>query len=219
MLLKSLVPAAWYAPDAGGADGETPPADGGNGADKPRTFTQAEVDAIMGKTRKEARDATQGSLLKEFGVESLDAIKASLEEAKKLKEAQMTEVDKQKAALEKAQAEKQETETRMQTALQQANERLMRAAVMLEAGKADYKVNPAALSDVWLFVDKTKLELTEDGEVKGLADAVKAVLAAKPYLQQNGPVKGVPPTPPANGTDELTDEQKRKQAVSARSYW
>jgi hypothetical protein len=209
-----------YAPDAGGADGDPPgepPADGGE--DKPKSFSQKDVDALMGKTRKEAREATLGGLLKELGLESVDALKTGFTEARQLKEAQMSETEKQKAALEQAQAQVKEAQSKMQASLQLANERLMRAAVMAEASKAEYKLNPAALGDVWLFLDKTKLEMAEDGEVKGLPEAVKAVLEAKPYLQQNGRATGPEPTPKPDGSKELTDEERRKKAAAVRDYW
>jgi hypothetical protein len=59
-------------------------------------FTQAEMDAIQGRTRKEATDAARKAVLKELGIEDVDnpdavkTVKGKLTAAEQLAEAQKT---------------------------------------------------------------------------------------------------------------------------------
>lgn len=48
-------------------------------------------------------------------------------------------------------------------------------------------------NDVLLMLDKSNLELQEDGNVKGLEDAVKALQESKPYLFADNSPKGKSP--------------------------
>lgn len=182
----------WYAPDAGDGGG-TPPEDDDKSPSAPRTFTQADVDALMGKTRKDARETAINGLLKELEIGSMDDLKTFFSEAKTLKDAQLSEAEKQKNALADAERKIKETETNAQTVLRQANERLMRAAVLAEAMKPDYNLPPSAGQDVWLFVKSEQLDtltLTDAGEVEGVAKALTAVLKDRTYLQ--GKAHGTP---------------------------
>lgn len=63
------------------------------------TFSQAEVNKIAAQTRKEASEAAQKKLLESAGVDSLDTLTALLADAKKRKEAEMSEAEKLQAQL------------------------------------------------------------------------------------------------------------------------
>lgn len=67
----------------------------GNG-DKspPRTFTQAEVDSLLGKTRQEGRDRAVAGLLKETGAKDVESLKTTVQEAEEKRIAQLSELDK-----------------------------------------------------------------------------------------------------------------------------
>lgn len=165
----------------------TPPA--GNGD---RTFTQQEVDAIVGERAKRASEAAVTKLLEKFGLPSVEALETTMTKAKDLEQANLSETEKLKQEAEKYRTKLTETESVTAAKLAQANERLLKAAVMAEAAKAEHKITPEALPDVWLFVDRAKLEMDDDGNVKGLEDAVKSVLKARPYLT----VASKAPAPP-----------------------
>ncbi len=197
-----LKPFFFYAPDDGGGGGgddkekEKGGGGGGTGDDDKKSdekkFSQKDLDALVGEARKSGRETAIKTLLTELGIETPDALKSFVKNAKELEQAQMTEADKQKAALEAAQKAATDAQADKDKAIATANERLMKAAVMSEASKAEHKLNPAAMADLWLFVDKAKLEVTETGDVKGTEAAVKLVLKDRPYLQTNGQARGMP---------------------------
>ncbi len=210
----------WRTPNTGGDGGDSgtddqvadpPKGDGSKPAE--RTFTQADVDKLTGDARKGGREAALKSLLGEVGLEDADKLKAFVADARKTQEAQMTEAEKQKAEMEKLRQETETAKTERTRAVATANERLMQAAVLTEAAKAEHKVNPAALADVWLFVDRATLEVGEDGVVKGAQEAVQAVIKARAYLTQTALPRGGTPLrekrPNGAGT-----EDKRVPTVS-----
>jgi len=71
------------------------------------SFTQAQVDAMIGKARMEARSVASNSILEELGIDNLDGLKGALGELDKLKKASMSESEQLQAELEKAEADKQ----------------------------------------------------------------------------------------------------------------
>lgn len=66
----------------------------GGQSDNTQTFSQADVDRIMAKTRKEGKSSAQKAFLEELEIDSLDSIKALLVDAKTRKEAEMSEAEK-----------------------------------------------------------------------------------------------------------------------------
>lgn len=164
---------------------------GGNGnQQQDRTFTQAELDAILSDRLKRAQDSTQKTFLTSLGVESLDDVKTALSEFQKLKDSQLSEAEKLQKELDTQRAAAEKARTEADTAIAQANERLMRAAVIAEASKSDYGVHEDARADVWLFIDKEAIKLNDSGEFDGIGDAIKKVLESKPYLKEDTAVKG-----------------------------
>lgn len=79
------------------------PAPAGDGG-QPRTFTQDEVNRLMGRTRDEGRS----EVLKKLGLDSLDTAVAVIEEHKQLKQATLSETERVNAALEVANRQIQE---------------------------------------------------------------------------------------------------------------
>lgn len=59
-----------------------------------RTFTQAEVDSLLGKTRQEGRDRAIAGLLKEVGVKDAETLKNIVHEAEEKRRQQLSEVEK-----------------------------------------------------------------------------------------------------------------------------
>jgi hypothetical protein len=84
---------------------ETAPDKGGVGGADIRTFTQDEVNALMGERARRASESAIADLLKSMGFEKPDDLKAVIAEAQARKEADMTEADKAKAEAEKARKE------------------------------------------------------------------------------------------------------------------
>jgi hypothetical protein len=207
-------------------------ADGGNGngdGKKPEDqkppeakFTQADVDRMLGERAKRADELVTKSLLEGLGLKSLDDLKAVVKKAGDLESAQLSELDKAKKAADKAEADRLAMEASSKAVLAQANERLMKAAVLSEATKADYAFRPEALGDVWLFVDRAGIK-PKDGsdEFEGIAEALKAVAKAKPYLvaETTGDGRGTPRAHSnRSGGGQLSVEELAQRKRSEGSY-
>lgn len=136
------------------------------GASGERTFTQAEVDAMMGERAKRAADAAVAKLLADLGAENLDTLKKDTAAAKAAKEAEMTALDKANAAIEAekkraAEFEAQLTSERQSRLLDRRNSAITAAA---------QKARAEAPDDVVLWAEKYHSDdlakvLKEDGAV------------------------------------------------------
>lgn len=59
-----------------------------------RTFTQEEVDTIMGRTRAESRDRATAGLIKELGATDLDQLKDMVKSYNQIRQEQMSDIEK-----------------------------------------------------------------------------------------------------------------------------
>lgn len=163
--------------------------DTGNDQDKTgnRVFTQEELNAIIND--RLARERNKYA--------DYDQLKTA---AQKLKEIE----DSQKSETEKLQEHLAELE-RQNKALQEARKQdAIRMAVIAEAQRAGWR-DP---NDAIRLLDADGIEITDQGEVKGVSDKLKAIAKEKPYLlQQSG---GVGATNPGRGHETgETPEQRR----------
>lgn len=174
----------------------------GNGDGKPPEdqkppevkFTQADVDRILGERLKRAEETTQKQLLEALGVKDTDEAKKAIEDAKKLREQQMSDLEKAQTTSKELQAAKEKAETDAAAAIERAQTMLMRAAVLAEASKAEYHIKADALPDVWSMIDRAgiKPKTDADGEFSGIAEALKALTKSKTYLVEAGDGRGTP---------------------------
>src|SRR5690606_24567870 len=148
----------------GGNDGGQDTGDGGQGhagttpTDGGKTFTQAELDAIIAKRLARERKAWEQQLEEERR-------KAAMTEAERLK------------------AEKEEAERRAQEAQQQAAQRLVQAEAKVVA--VELGVKPDRIPYVLRLADLSSVDVGDDGVVdaKELRDAIEAVLRDVPELK------------------------------------
>lgn len=180
--------------DKGDGGGEGGNGNGDGKQPETKTFTQADVDRIVGERAKRAEESAIGSLLKDLGFEKPDDLKALVGEARKKQDAEKSELQKAQERIDALTKAKDTAEQERAEAIERANVTLMRAAVMAEAAKADYRIKPEALADVWTFVDRSGIKPKEgaDGEFAGIGEALKALAKAKPYLVQDGNGHGTP---------------------------
>jgi hypothetical protein len=87
----------------------------------------------------------------------------------------------------------QSVESKIQTATAKANDRLILAAIRGVEGY-DTKL-------VERLIDRTKLTITEDGEVTGIKEAVEALEKEFPQIKKTADGRGVNPVLPENLTD------------------
>lgn len=123
---------------------QQPATDGGNssGSSNGATFTQAQLNEIVGKTRKEARDTAVSDVLKELGLATKDELKSVIEDARKLKQSQMSELEKANALLEAERKEKERLQAERDTERQQRRHdkifaHIERAATTAKANDAE----------------------------------------------------------------------------------
>lgn len=137
------------------------------------------------------------------------ANKESADRRKRLEELEKAETDRQAASLsetEKLQKQVADAEARAKTAQAQANERLIRAEIVAKAATLKF-ADPA---DAFALIDRSKITVSDSGEVEGADELLKELAKAKPYMlaarSQQALNSGNPPG--GNGEGE-TDAQKR----------
>src|SRR5690348_370120 len=132
--------------------GQTPPPAG-------KTFTQEEVNALIGSTRKEERGKFS----------DYNDLKAKAEK--------YDQVEKEKLSdAEKAKADKEAADQRAAAAIKTANERLLKAAFIAEAAKLGAKIPADAYA--LAIADGAQVSVDDKGEALGVAEAVKALVDA-----------------------------------------
>jgi hypothetical protein len=188
----------WRSPDEGSpAPAPEPapaaPTPGGNqGASPTAGFTpeqQAQLNSLLGSTRKEAREAAQRQLLADLGIADLESLKAKVAAAQQKEDSEKTEL--QKLVDKIAKLEGKTTET-----VQKASRVLVKARAEVLA--AQHGFDPAKVSELLSAfggLDGFKVDL-ETGEVEGL-DAVFTTLKAlvAPDPQPLDPLKPADPAP------------------------
>ena len=158
----------------------------GKMSDDPR-FTNEQVEAIV-----EQRLARERRKYADYA-----DLQEKAQKYTEWEEAQKTELQKAKEAAERAAAERDH-------ALQEANDRLIRAAFMAEAGRIHAK-HP---EDAFLLADLSNVVITDDGKVPGVNAAVEALVA-----DGRLPTEGRPSAPKLDagaGSGERTNERPVK---------
>ncbi len=169
-----------------------------------KTFTQDEVNAMVGKVRGEGRTAASSELLKQLGVETIDEAKAALASMKEIEDAKKSEVDKALALASKSEA----ALATANTTIEALNRRVVDTEIKIEAARVvmdkDGKTvtRPAfrddALDDVLILIKRDGIKEVE-GKQEGIDKALAALATAKPFLLK--PAQEV--TRPAIGTPFL----------------
>lgn len=146
-----------------------------------RTFSQEDLDRIV-KDRL-ARQKTQFA--------DYDELKAKADKLAEIEAANLSELEKAQKAAADAAAERDKI-------LAEAQETRLYAALLAEAAKVDRKVvDPEAAVRL---LDRSTLELGEDGVPTNVAEAMDALLEARPFLVVSG----------GSGTRGSADQGARK---------
>ncbi|MEK5109846.1 scaffolding protein [Cytobacillus sp. FSL K6-0129] len=160
---------------------DKPEQDGQTTADEPanntetsseKTFTQADIDKIIAdrlerEKKKQAETAEKLKKLEEYEKAEEERRKAEMSEAERLK------ADKEEAA-KKA----EEAEEKAKQAQEKANQRIINTEIKSIARS----LNANDLNDVLALLDKSTLEVDEEGNVSGVDLAVQALKEAKPWM-------------------------------------
>jgi len=176
-----------------------------------RTFSQAEVDdlikARLDRERKRAEQKLNESLGQYADYETLKEQAAKWQEIEEANKSEAQKAADRAARLEKRLAEIQSENARLAEDYQKAQ---MKTAVVSAATRLGF----ADPSDAWAFLDPSALQIDE-GEIKGVEEALKALAEAKPYLLQTGTTRGptLPPTNPGRGTEPRETDEERRQRL------
>jgi hypothetical protein len=121
----------------------------------------------------------------------------------KRKDAELSETERLKVQLAREQTEHQKTVAEMTT-------QRIKMAFLAEATKTNFN-DP---NDASSMADISTVTVEDDGKVKGVEEAVKALVKAKPYLIKKAGAAGFGPTNPGAGGEQgggETDAEKRKR--------
>ena len=193
-------------PNKGGQPGAggTPP-----GGDPPRdnppakTFTQEEVNRMMGTARAEGRSTALEGV-------NLDQLRADAAKGKELQEAAKTD-------LERATARAEEAEKTAAAATASAQQTAVTSEIRVQASVLGGDPDAVAA-----LVDRTGISyIGQTGAVAGAKEAVEALLTAKPHLVMSKP-QGAPNSNPGGkatpvGPATLTAQQKLAARVMGQS--
>lgn len=215
----------FYSPDPEGSGGSgnppagDPPAGNPPAGDPPKTFTQEQVDNIIKDRLTRAEESATTKLLEAIGVKTVDELKTSLKDFKKIQEDKLSEQQKMDRDLKEAQTKAETAEAEKTKALAEAFDTLVRAEVKLSATKLGFR--DESLDDVFVAIkgDKalmSKIELKE-GKLSGIEEAVKAISTLRPFWLDDKkkpfgtpPPKGKPNTPP----QPRNGEEKRERPLT-----
>lgn len=177
-----------------------------------QVFTQTEVDKIVGERAKRAKETAQKQLLESLGLESLDDAQSLIEDARKRKEAEMSEVEKALAQADKEREKREALEARIaeMEAQQVANRRVSALKAALRESGATNEDDLVILIDARMKDDY--LSAFDDNgtpDEKQLGAFVKQVQSKyETYFKSAG--AGNPSV--NNGTPPTSSDEARKQA-------
>lgn len=185
------------------APGSTPaqtPANGGT--DAGRTFTQDELEKIIGERLTREREKLTGKFA------DYDDLKAAKKKLDEYEAAQLSEQEKLTKRLKELEDAKTAAEASEAKAKEEARVTMLRAAVVAEAGRQRARTP----DDAWRLVETTALEMGEDGKITGVEAAVKTLIDEgrlptldKPTAPQTDAGRGTGHKPEPG--EQLTDEQ------------
>lgn len=184
-------------------------ADGNDNDDKPKKveMTQEELDALIAKRLEREK--------KKYA--DYDDLKTKLSDYEKAEEerkkADMSEIERLQAEKDEALKKVEEYEGKASQALSSANERLKRAEFRLLA--KEMNVRNDAIDDAFKLADLSAVEVDEDGNVKGVKEALETLSENKKWLfeSKQKPKEIGDNTSHKNDKSEKTKEQLLAEAA------
>jgi len=171
---------------------ETPgqePTEETEGQEPTATESTLDAEALQAELKRARREAAK------YRTE----LRKSQEAQEAAKEAEMTELERLQATVAKLQDRAEQAEVN-------AKRMVVRNATTIAATKAG--VRPDALDIVTALIDADTLEVDDDGNVEGLAEAIQAIVKERPFLTATDTKNRITPTNPADGAGGETRQQK-----------
>jgi hypothetical protein len=160
---------------SGGDGGDVNNGGGAGGGEK--TFTQAEVDAMMGQRVTRAEKAGQKALAKDLGYESVEAMQAAL---KKPESSSKGKGDEGKG-IDPADVEKLLDE-RLKEREKEQNEKTFKRLLAAEVKVLANELGFADWEDAHALADLSKVKEDDKGNLTGVKEALEELLKKKPHL-------------------------------------
>jgi len=175
------------------------------------TFSQEEVNQLLGNVRSEGR--TKGNqqaiddILEKTGVASLDDLEAMATEHKELTLSAMTEKERLESELADSKLAEERADARASVATSAANEAVLKSAIV-DAAAGLFESAEAA----YMLLDKDSVTLNDEGNVEGIEEALEVLLKEYPFLKKGGPKSVVSTTNPASTEPSgRSDDQRRAE--------
>lgn len=165
---------AWH-DDA--SDTDTPPDKTGAqdaGGSTETTFTQADVDRIVGERARRARESGLSDFLKDLGFEKADDLKALVQDARTRAEAEKSELEKAQGEIDKWKAEAEAYKSAMEQALQTARAEKRNAAILSALNNS---TKPQSVLNLLLLEHTADVEAVQADD--GTLDAQKIAALVK----------------------------------------
>lgn len=199
ILLVFSLALAWLFDQDGGGSGAG--GEGGNeggpgnrgGGEEGRTFTQSQLDGIVGGRVGEARTAERNRIMQELGVEDLDSARQILEDRREADRLSQTELEQHRNDLA--------TRTEERDQARQGYETLL-VSSKLEGALRDAGINKGRIDAAVTLADRSNLSVVS-GEVEGLDGVVTAL------------TEGYPEWFEGSGNDETGQQQRQRQHGAA----
>lgn len=172
---------------------ETPPEPGAN-ADKPKTFTQDELDRIIADRLKRQKEQFSDYA-------DLKAKAAKWQEQE----------DAKKSELEKLQAQIADLQNRASEADTKRKATLVRSSVMAEAAKQGVPAD--RLEAAYKLIDTNTLTIEADDTIPNLSDSVKQLIADNAFLMATQP-NGKQPAPKSSPANPASNPAGESQWMS-----
>lgn len=152
---------------------------------------------------------------KELGIDGPDALKDLVSDYQAKKEAEeqrkreeMDEVQRLQADLEA----KSEAEAQYQRELESLRESMRQEKIRNEFVKKAHAANVEYVDDAIKLADFSAVEVSEDGEIVGVEEAVEALVESKPFLLAQKKTQK-PVGEPSNSGDEGSDDKTKEQLL------
>lgn len=199
MFFKSTrQPVIFYDPKGGNgggtgdADTETESEEGdppdGKGKEPGDGVKKVDIDKLVGKARKEARETVRKELWASLGITTQEEFDTYLKAKKEAEDANKTELQKAKDGETNAKTELDKVKNDHKAEIEMMQKRIIDTEIRIAAGKQttdkDGKVTRAAfhsdfIDDVPVLIDRKDIKLDEDGKVVGIEEALQALAKTK----------------------------------------
>lgn len=180
-----------------------------------RTFSQDEVNELVGKVRGDATEKATKAFFKDLGVENVDALKGSLTELADIKREALTEQERMQADLDTATEKIKSLDADRRAALEVAR----RAAVdthILRVAEDKFQSNDLVLK----VINRDEIKIDDAGQIVGVAEALTDLATSHPFmLQQADKVLSVTSTANPDGSEKpvgKTDDEWRADLFNVR---